>query len=117
MQAARVLQPARAAVGSYPAAGDRTLLLRYVKSRWKGSQHSGTCPCAACRDKLEDPAHYVLECVGLADLRARHPRCWPRPVGAQAAMQVLFSLRTLLSCGSGNGPAGASSFPMLKVQG
>ena len=27
----------------------------------------------ACNDSLEDPAHYVLECAGLADLQSRYP--------------------------------------------
>ncbi len=31
------------------------------------------CPCTACHGSLDDPAHYVIECAGLADLRARNP--------------------------------------------
>jgi hypothetical protein len=71
------------------------LLLRCVTSRWKGPQRtSGACPCSACSGALEDPAHYVLECAGLTDLRARYPAVVAAAsavavVGAQAALRAL----------------------------
>ena len=74
------------------------LLLRCVTSHWKGPQRtSGSCPGAACAGQLEDPVHYVLECAGLADLRARarYPAVLAAAsaaavVGPQAAMRALF---------------------------
>jgi hypothetical protein len=72
------------------------LLLRCATSRWKGPQRTtGACPCDACHGCLEDPAHYVLECAGLADLRARYPAVMDaaaaaRTVGPPAAMRALF---------------------------
>ena len=72
------------------------LLLRCATSRWKGPQRTAAaCPCGACQGGLEDPAHYVLECAGLADLRARYPAVMAaaaavQTVGAPAAMRALF---------------------------
>jgi hypothetical protein len=69
---------------------------RATASRWKGPQRtSGSCPCAACGGQLEDPVHYVLECAGLAGLRARYPAVLAAAstvaaVGPQAAMRALF---------------------------
>jgi hypothetical protein len=50
---------------------------------------------------IRSPAHYFLECAGLADLRARYPRVVAAAaavpaVGGQAAMQALGNI--LHSC-------------------
>jgi hypothetical protein len=52
------------------------LLLRCVTSRWKGPcSTASACPCTACNGTPEDPAHYVLECAGLAGSSGALSRC------------------------------------------
>ncbi len=59
-------------------------------------QHPQCLPLhCTCHGSLEDPAHYVLECAGLADLQARYPAVVAAAAavpagGGEAAMQALF---------------------------
>jgi hypothetical protein len=71
------------------------LQLHCVTAHWSGAWRSPSDSCPCCSGRLEDPAHYVLECAGLADIWALYPAVVAAAatvisVGAQAAMRALL---------------------------
>jgi hypothetical protein len=49
------------------------LQLRYVTAHLSGACRSPSVLCPCCPGRLEDPAYYMLERAGLADIWARYP--------------------------------------------
>ena len=71
------------------------LNLHCVTAHWHGASRSVSDRCPCCAGCLEDPAHYVLECRGLGDIRAQYPALTQAAVvaatnGVRTAMLQLF---------------------------
>jgi hypothetical protein len=71
------------------------LNLHCVTAHWRGASRSVSDCCPCCAGCLEDPAHYVLECRGLGDIRAQYPALTQAAVvaaatGVRTAMLQLF---------------------------